>query len=158
MVLRKFKANVELDDLIQQGCLGALQVAARYDASRGIPFPAFAFQRIRGAMLDSMRRSRFTALSMVPLEEEWEETESGPADEEQNAAIEGVDRLRRLERIAVAVLTLTPRERTIVTLHYDRQLSLRAAGLLMRVCPSRAAQIHLSAIAGIQRALAEPPV
>ncbi len=48
-------ASVELDDLIQTGTLGLIDAVRRYDASKGIPFPAYARYRIRGAILDSLR-------------------------------------------------------------------------------------------------------
>jgi RNA polymerase sigma factor for flagellar operon FliA len=48
-------ASVELDDLIQTGTLGLIDAVRRYDTSKGIPFPAYARYRIRGAILDSLR-------------------------------------------------------------------------------------------------------
>ena len=48
-------ASVELDDLIQTGTLGLIDAVRRYDPSKGIPFPAYARYRIRGAILDSLR-------------------------------------------------------------------------------------------------------
>jgi RNA polymerase sigma factor for flagellar operon FliA len=48
-------ASVELDDLIQTGTLGLIDAVRRYDASKGIPFPAYARYRIRGAILDALR-------------------------------------------------------------------------------------------------------
>lgn len=46
----------DLDDLIQWGVVGLLEALERFDPSRGKPFSAFANRRIRGAMLDSLRR------------------------------------------------------------------------------------------------------
>lgn len=51
----KLPASVELDDLIQAGTMGLLEAMSRYRASNGTPLPAFAAQRIRGAMLDELR-------------------------------------------------------------------------------------------------------
>ncbi len=48
-------ASVELDDLIQTGTLGLIDAVRRYDGSKGIPFPAYARYRIRGAILDALR-------------------------------------------------------------------------------------------------------
>jgi RNA polymerase sigma factor for flagellar operon FliA len=48
-------ASVELDDLIQTGTLGLIDAVRRYDPSKGIPFPAYARYRIRGAILDALR-------------------------------------------------------------------------------------------------------
>ncbi len=48
--------HVEADDLIDDGTCGLIEAARRYDATRNIPFAAFAKHRIRGAMLDGLRR------------------------------------------------------------------------------------------------------
>ncbi len=48
-------ASVELEDLIQTGTLGLIDAVRRYDPSKGIPFPAYARFRIRGAILDALR-------------------------------------------------------------------------------------------------------
>nr|MBA3459022.1 sigma-70 family RNA polymerase sigma factor [Deltaproteobacteria bacterium] len=43
-------------DLVAAGYLGLTEAAARYDATRSEPFPSFAEHRIRGAILDELRR------------------------------------------------------------------------------------------------------
>ena len=47
----------DADDLIQAGLVGLLETVDRYDAIEGVPFEAYAYPRIRGAMLDSLRRN-----------------------------------------------------------------------------------------------------
>jgi len=47
---------VAREDLVSAGLLGLTEAARRYDASRSEPFLAFAEQRIRGAVLDELRR------------------------------------------------------------------------------------------------------
>ncbi len=49
--------QVELNDLIEDGVLGLIAAAQRYDPKRGIPFPPYARFRIRGAILDGLRRT-----------------------------------------------------------------------------------------------------
>src|SRR5262245_15887446 len=44
------------DDLVAAGLLGLTEAAQRYDGSRAEPFLPFAEQRIRGAILDELRR------------------------------------------------------------------------------------------------------
>ena len=45
------------DDLTQSGLVGLLEAVDRYDSIEGIPFEAYAYPRIRGAMLDGLRRN-----------------------------------------------------------------------------------------------------
>jgi len=48
--------NVEVDDLVQEGLIGLLNVQERYDPGRGATFFTFAMKRIRGAMYDYLRK------------------------------------------------------------------------------------------------------
>ncbi len=48
--------SVEVDDLIQAGMLGLLEAAANYAANRGASFETYAGIRIRGAMIDALRK------------------------------------------------------------------------------------------------------
>jgi RNA polymerase sigma factor for flagellar operon FliA len=52
----RLPASVEVDDLIQAGMLGLLEAAANYTADRGASFETYAGIRIRGAMLDALRK------------------------------------------------------------------------------------------------------
>jgi RNA polymerase sigma factor FliA len=52
----RLPASVEVDDLIQAGMLGLLEAAGNYSAGRGASFETYAGIRIRGAMLDGLRK------------------------------------------------------------------------------------------------------
>jgi RNA polymerase sigma factor for flagellar operon FliA len=49
-------ANVPLDDLIAYGASGLLDAAERFDPDRGVPFDVFCRYRVRGAIVDGIRR------------------------------------------------------------------------------------------------------
>lgn len=48
--------SVDVDDLIQAGMLGLLEAAAHFTSDRGASFETYAGIRIRGAMLDALRK------------------------------------------------------------------------------------------------------
>ena len=48
--------SIELNDLVQDGMLGLIDAACRFDEARGIKFETFAERRVRGAMIDALRR------------------------------------------------------------------------------------------------------
>ena len=48
--------SIELSDLVQDGMIGLIDAARRYDEERGIKFETFAERRVRGAMIDALRR------------------------------------------------------------------------------------------------------
>jgi len=50
---------MELDELIQVGMIGLLEAARAYNPGRGIDFENFAHSRVRGAILDEVRRLSF---------------------------------------------------------------------------------------------------
>ena len=52
----RLPASVEVDDLIQAGMLGLLEAASNYAANRGASFETYAGIRIRGAMIDALRK------------------------------------------------------------------------------------------------------
>lgn len=56
-VAREVGRAAELDDLRQMGMAGLLEAARRFDESRGVGFRRFANYRVRGAMLDGIRKS-----------------------------------------------------------------------------------------------------
>src|ERR1043165_117639 len=47
---------VSREDLVSAGMVGRIEAADRYDGSRQEPFISFAEHRIRGAILDELRR------------------------------------------------------------------------------------------------------
>ena len=48
--------SIDIGDLVQDGVLGLIDAAHRFDAARGIKFETFAERRVRGAMIDALRR------------------------------------------------------------------------------------------------------
>src|SRR5687768_11156047 len=53
---RAKQMDVELDELVSAGTLGLIEAFDNFDVSRGLAFSTFAAPRIRGAMLDELRR------------------------------------------------------------------------------------------------------
>jgi RNA polymerase sigma factor for flagellar operon FliA len=52
----RLPASVEVDDLIQAGMLGLLEAASNFASDRGASFETYAGIRIRGAMIDALRK------------------------------------------------------------------------------------------------------
>jgi RNA polymerase sigma factor for flagellar operon FliA len=48
--------SIDVGDLVQDGMIGLIDAAHRFDESRGIKFETFAERRVRGAMIDALRR------------------------------------------------------------------------------------------------------
>jgi RNA polymerase sigma factor for flagellar operon FliA len=63
-LVSRMPPNVEVDDLIQSGMIGLLDAAKHYSADKGANFETYAGIRIRGAMLDEVRKSDWTPRSV----------------------------------------------------------------------------------------------
>jgi RNA polymerase sigma factor FliA len=48
--------SIDIGDLVQDGVIGLIDAADRFDEGRGIKFETFAERRIRGAMIDALRK------------------------------------------------------------------------------------------------------
>src|SRR5262245_50594156 len=49
--------SIDIGDLVQDGMLGLIDAAYRFDEARGIKFETFDERRVRGAMIDAQRRN-----------------------------------------------------------------------------------------------------
>lgn len=63
-MMAKLPASVQVDDLVQAGMIGLLDAINRYEDSLGAQFETYAAQRIRGAMLDELRRADWLPRSL----------------------------------------------------------------------------------------------
>src|SRR5262249_23320377 len=48
--------SIDIGDLVQDGVIGLIDAADRFDEGRGIKFETFAERRVRGAMIDALRK------------------------------------------------------------------------------------------------------
>ena len=58
-----FTISADREDLISAGMLGLVEAAHRYDESRGASFVTFVYRRIKGAVVDYLRRNDFLSKS-----------------------------------------------------------------------------------------------
>jgi RNA polymerase sigma factor FliA len=195
----RLPSAIEQSDLIQAGIVGLLEALEAFDPERGNDFETFAKLRIRGAMLDEIRRAAWAPRSTVKLAVQAREAEEkiinetgSPASHRQIADALGLDveryhtlRARNqglalsttLEEIEFASESPTPdqlvdeesqvralrgaiaglkeRERLILALYYDEELTLKEIGAVLSISESRASQI-LSAVAKKLRSTLEP--
>jgi RNA polymerase sigma factor FliA len=150
------------DDLASAAFLGLIDAVDRFEPGRGVPFEAYASLRIRGAMIDELRRTGERSRNADPedqprtvsldtlLEGDWRESPSVMED--------GVDAPFELEdlrwRVQGALEGLPPRQREVLARYYADSLTLREAGQRMGISEARACQLHGRAIVNLRRALA----
>ena len=66
----RLPSSISTEDLIQAGMEGLIHALRAYDKSRGIQFDQFAKTRIRGAMLDEVRRISYSTRSAITIKKE----------------------------------------------------------------------------------------
>lgn len=63
-MIARMPASVQLDDLVQAGMIGLLEAAQKFDGGKGASFETYAGIRIRGAIVDEMRRGDWVPRSV----------------------------------------------------------------------------------------------
>jgi RNA polymerase sigma factor for flagellar operon FliA len=106
-----------VDDLWSAGALGLLDAAQRFDAAMGVRFETFAQHRVRGAMVDELRRLdhlprrlRAEASKIAKTREGMAHELGRPAEDSEVANRLGLDEehLRATEGVAAAPAPLKP--------------------------------------------------
>jgi RNA polymerase sigma factor for flagellar operon FliA len=199
--------SVQVDDLIQTGMLGLLEAIKHYDATQGASFETYAGIRIRGAMLDEIRRFDWTPRSVhkkarmvsdairaienktgseakdvdiaeqlgIAMDEyqhilqdsiscrmfsveELSQTGDHYGDESKSMEDEPLDGLSRdgfQRALADAIMRLPERERLVISLYYDDELTMREIGEVLNISEARVSQISTQAVLRLRSRLSE---
>lgn len=151
-------AGLEMSDLIQAGNIGLLSATRTFRPENGAPLAAYARFRIRGEMLDTVRRNTGRGVAKPVLtsasagEPEMDIESQIPTPPEHSPQ----ELLAARERAAILreeVERLPPRHRAVVRMRYANEFNLREIGAALRVNESRACQIHQSALGRLRQAL-----
>lgn len=158
------------DDLESAALIGLIDAVDRFDPERGVPFEGYASLRIRGAVLDEVRRvdelgradrrrQRAAAAQgeagsyhgTVSLDDLIERGYHGGAEQDELAERYEAEDLRM--RVRSAMTCLPPRQREVLERYYGQSLTLREAGVRMGISEARACQLHGRAIQNLRRQL-----
>ncbi len=60
-IKRKLPSHVELDDMVQAGFIGLLEASRSFKADHGASFETFAAIRIKGAIIDELRKGSWNS-------------------------------------------------------------------------------------------------
>lgn len=63
-LMGRLPSSVQVDDLIQAGMIGLLEAAKNYDETKGASFETYAGIRVRGMMLDEVRKGDWVPRSV----------------------------------------------------------------------------------------------
>ena len=128
--------HIDVEDLVQEGSLALRSIAEGFDPDRGVSFAVYAWPRVRGAMLDYIRRC---------YRETWPSTNAGA--ELQNSD-EGSSAAAVENHLVCELLTdlLDSREKAIIRGEFLEGHSLAALARQMHVSDTRVRQIRNRAL------------
>lgn len=121
-------------ELISEGLCALLEAYDRFDRTRGVGFAAYASFRVRGAMLDLLRREMRHADRVVELEHAL------------SAAVEPEETDYRLELVRAALDRLDQRDRRIIEAILLEGLTQREVAAELGVSPPRINQLYHRAL------------
>ena len=149
------------DDAASAAMIGLIGAVDRFDPRRGVPFEAYAALRIRGAVVDELRRvdergradrrpeGAELAVSLDDLMDKGAHV--GPVvDDGFSERYEQEDLKTRVQD---ALGRLPARQREVIARYYGDALTLRETGAKMGVSEARACQLHGRAIQNLKREL-----
>ena len=163
-------AVADADDLESAALVGLIDAVDRFDPDRGVPFEGYATLRIRGAVLDEVRRVdelgradrrrqreaqaqgvEGSYIATVSLDDLIEQGYGGEEQQDELAERYEAEDLRM--RVRSAMACLPPRQREVLERYYGQSLTLREAGQRMGISEARACQLHGRAIQNLRRTL-----
>ncbi len=156
------------DDLESAALIGLIDAVDRFQPQRGVPFEGYAVLRIRGAILDELRRTDDRGRAQRRHDRESEAPATGITvsldlllEQGEHAALGTDDELVTRHdhedlrmRVESALRCLSPRQREVLARYYGDSLTLREAGVRMGISEARACQLHGRAIDNLRRQLA----
>jgi RNA polymerase sigma factor (sigma-70 family) len=140
--------TMELEDLVGYGVLGLLEAIGRLNPERGASFGPYLECRIRGAMLDVIRRKKWLPCA---LPQTWWIFPKGSINARRCVQEIGCPQGEMQTILAHAVSHLPERHRKIIELYYEHGLSMPQIAQLFHIHPSRVSQLHTVAIKTAQR-------
>ena len=158
--LRSRASVLEVDDLVSAGTIGLIEAAERFDSRRGVSFATFAYARIRGAVVDEIRR--LPQPTRQNVDEAGDVSLQAPIVGEQSLTLIDVIRDPLAPEPAVgaefgevvdAIGDLPPREREVLGLHTAGHTIAEIAARL-RCSESRASQILVRARCRLEERIA----
>ncbi|HTI00215.1 MAG TPA: sigma-70 family RNA polymerase sigma factor [Acidisoma sp.] len=136
----------DLDELLQLGAVGMLEALQRFDSTRGIDFQAFCARRIRGAMIDGLRREGAIHRGETVFDTEVVETAAVKSGDSPEDPLHHLSRADDKKLIAAALRTLPALEYRVLALHFYDDMNNREIAAILNISEGYASRIRKRAL------------
>lgn len=136
----------DLDELLQLGAVGMLEALQRFDSTRGIDFQAFCARRIRGAMIDGLRREGAIQRGETVFDTEVVEVAAMQAGDSPEDPLLQLSRADDKKQIAAALKTLPALEYRVLALHFYEDMNNREIAAILNISEGYASRIRKRAL------------
>jgi len=140
-----------LMDMIQEGTLGLIEAVERFDHERGFRFSTFATYRIRGCVLNAMRRLRPREYSLETERQGDATLAASLPDPGTEAALQSVEDEALFVQVRAAIDRLPERQRAILRATYLEARQPRSVASDLRISLSHFYRLHKEAVEGLRR-------
>lgn len=101
-------------DAVQEGTIGLIEAVERYDPTRGVAFSLYAVHRVRGRILDFLRREGSVDLPCLEAETEAQETAKELLVDERASVAELAEHHALVDVLGAVMERLPLRERLVL--------------------------------------------
>jgi RNA polymerase sporulation-specific sigma factor len=146
LMLKSRMPWADLDELLQLGAVGMLEALQRFDSTRGVDFQAFCSRRIRGAMIDGLRREGALQRGEAPFDGDKIDTAAllnGDSPEDPLTQLSRSDDKRLLVE---ALRCLPPLEYRVLALHFYDEMNNREIAAILEISEGYASRIRKRAL------------
>ena len=136
----------ELDELLQWGAIGMLEAMNRFDATLGVEFQAFAARRIRGAMIDGLRREGALRRGESVFDVDAVDTAALAGGTSPDDPLALLVRSDTRSLLVEALKTLPPLEYQVLALHFYDEMNNREIAAILDMSEGYASRIRKRAL------------
>lgn len=200
---------IDYEDLVGYGMIGLMDAINKFDETKGMKFSSYASIRIKGAMIDEIRKNSpiskgaidklnryneaieclqkefnrepsnkeisqrlgislgemseienyINYISIVSLEDLiFSEDDDMPlmstvVDEKSPSPEKNLEQKEQLEYLTKAIELLNEKDRTVLSLYYFEELTLKEIGKVLSVSESRVCQLHSRALVHLRKSM-----
>jgi len=137
----------DVDELLQWGAIGMLEATRTFDHKYRVDFQAFAARRIRGAMIDGLRREGALRRGESVLDADVVDSAAYADGSSPEDPLRHLLREDNRAMIVAALQQLPPLDLKVLSLHYYNEMNNREIAAILEISEGYASRIRTRALA-----------